>query len=440
MPDSSVPTPAALRPPAATVRPPAAAVEVERPTVAPSESMNFGRVEPDGTVYLRAPEGEIVVGQWAAGEPSAGLAFFARKYDDLVVEIDLVERRLADHRTQAEQAAVVLAKVREALAGRAFVGDVAALESRCDRLQNAIDAGRIETAARKAAQREQALATRRALVDEAERLAASTSWKSTTERYTAIVEEWKALPRGDRASEQELWQRLSTSRTAFDKARRAHFSELDSTRKASQSRKRELISAAEALSTSTDWTGTPRKLRDLMADWKAAPRGSKADEDKLWKRFKAAQDAFFASKVAAESAAEEALKVNVPTKEALVLEAEALMPVADAKAARTTLRRLQDRWDATGDIPKSDRDSLEGRLRRVEEAIRKSEADAWQRSNPEKKARVESTANAFTEALERMEAQHASAVASGNTRKAEELAASISSTRALIEAARGANR
>ena len=423
MPDSSVPTPAALRP---------------SPVV--SESVRFGRVEADGTVYLLAPEGEVVVGQWAAGEPQAGLAFFARKYDDLVVEIDLVERRLADHRTQAEQAATVLAKVTEALAARSFVGDVAALQTRCDRLQAAIDAEKVAASARKAEQREQALVARRALTEEAERLATSTSWKSTTERYAAIVEEWKALPRADRGTEQELWQRLSAARTSFDKARRAHFSELDATRKASMSRKRELIASAEALSTSTDWSGTPRKLRDLMAEWKVAPRGSKTDEDKLWKRFKAAQDAFFTSKAAAEAAEEEALKINVPAKEALVAQAEGLVPAADVKAARTSLRQIQERWDAAGEVPRADRDALETRLRRVDEAIRKAEADSWQRSNPEKKARAESTANAFTEALERMETQHAAAVASGNTRKADELAGSIASTKALLEAARGASR
>ena len=423
MPDSSVPTPAALR-----------------PSTTPSESTRFGRVEADGTVILLAPEGEVVVGQWAAGEPSAGLAFFARKFDDLVVEIDLVERRLNDHRTQAEQAATVLTRVREALAARSFVGDIASLEARCDRLQTAIDAGRVQAAARKAEQREQALVSRRALADEAERLSSSTAWKATTERFTAIVEEWKGLPRADRTTEQELWQRLSAARTAFDKARRTHFSELDATRKASQSRKRELIAAAEALATSTDWSGTPRKLRDLMAEWKVAPRGSKTDEDKLWKRFKAAQDAFFTNKTAAEHAEEEALLVNVPVKEALVAEAEGLLPITDAKVARSSLRRIQDKWDAAGDLPRAMRDALETRLRRVDEAIRKTEAESWQRTNPEKKARAESTANAFTEALERMETQHAAAVATGNTRKAEELAGSIASTKALLEAARGASR
>ena len=282
--------------------------------------------------------------------------------------------------------------------------------------------------------------SRRALADEAERLSSSTAWKATTERFTAIVEEWKALPRADRTTEQELWQRLSAARTSFDKARRTHFSELDATRKASQSRKRELIAAAEALATSTDWSGTPRKLRDLMAEWKVAPRGSKADEDKLWKRFKAAQDSFFANKTAAEHAEEEALLVNVPVKEALVAEAEGLLPITDAKVARSSLRRIQDKWDAAGDLPRATRDALETRLRRVEEAIRKTEAESWQRTNPEKKARAESTANAFTEALERMESQHAAAVATGNTRKAEELAGSIASTKALLEAARGASR
>ena len=109
---SSVPTPAALRPP--TVK-------------QGSDPSQFGRVTEDGTVYLNAPEGEVVVGQWAAGPPAEGLAFFGRKYDDLVVEIDLVSRRLGDGKATGEQAQGVLEKVREALAARSFVGDVPAL-------------------------------------------------------------------------------------------------------------------------------------------------------------------------------------------------------------------------------------------------------------------------------------------------------------------------
>ena len=411
MPDPGVPTPALLRAPA-----PANA----------SDPTRFGRVEPDGTVILLAPEGEVVVGQWAAGEPAAGLAFFGRKYDDLVVEIDLIERRLNEHKAPADQAETVLTRVREALAARSFVGDVVALQARCDRLAAAVEASKDEARARKAEQREAALVTRRALADEAESLRDSTSWRTATERYAEIVEEWKALPRGDRGTEQELWQRISTARTAFDKRRRQHFSELDGQRKEAVARKRELIAAAETLSTSTDWVKTSKQLRDLMGDWKNAPRASRTEEDRLWKRFKAAQDAFYAARTATEDAEQEQLREHVPVKEALVVEAEALLPITDLKAAKSALRSIQNRWDSAGDLPRGDRERLEGRLKKVEEALRKRESDAWQQSSGGV------ATDAFTEALARLEEKRDAAASRGDTATAAALAEQIASTRALI--------
>lgn len=411
MSDNGVPTPAALRPPV---------------TAAGSDPSKFGRVEPDGTVYLHAPEGDVVVGQWAAGEPSAGLAFFGRKYDDLVVEVDLIERRLADHRAPAEQAEAVLAKVREALAQRSFVGDVVGLEARCERVEVAVEAAKAEAKARKAQQREAALVARRTLADEAESLAESTAWRATTERYAAIVEEWKALPRGERAAEQELWQRISAARTAFDKRRRAHFAELDGQRKVAIARKRELIAAAEELATSTDWPKTSKQLRDLMSEWKVAPRASRAEEDKLWKRFKAAQDAFYAARTSTEDAEQEQLRGNVPVKEALALEAEALLPITDLKAAKSSLRSIQERWDRSGDLPRGERDRVEGRLKKVEEAIRAAEADAWKGSSG-------GIANdAFSQALARLVEKRDAAAARGDAAAAAALDEQITSTKALI--------
>lgn len=418
-----VPTPAALRP----------------PTTAPSSDPSaFGRVTDDGTVYLRAPEGEIVVGQWAAGPPAEGLAFFGRKYDDLVVEIDLITLRLSDGRASAEQAQAVLAKVREGLAARAFVGDVAALQAKCDAVEASISVAREAAAAQKAEMRARAAAAREALATQAEALATSTSWKSTTERFAAMIEEWKTLPHADRTTEQALWKRISAARAQFDKARRAHFAELDATRKVAIARKRELIAAAEAAAQSSDLAAGGRKLRDLMADWKDAPRTSKVDEDKLWKRFKAAQDSFYERKSAADSAADEVLKANVPAKEALVVEAEALLPITDPGAAKRALRGIQDRWEKLGDLPRADRDRLEKRLKRVEDAARQHEADQWKRTNPEARARAESTANAFSAGIEKLQAQRDAAVAKGDSAAAAKIDSQLEQTRALLAAAQAA--
>lgn len=415
-----VPTPSALRRPA---------------PAAPAAPSPFGRVTDDGSVFLLAPEGEVLVGQYAAGTPAQGLAFFQRKYDDMAVEITLISSRLSDGKATAEQAGSVLARVREQLAARSFVGDVVALQTSCDALATLIEAARVTQQAAKAEQRAASIAARETLAKEAESLSGSTAWKATTERYAALVEEWKALPRADRPTEQELWKRISHARTEFDKRRRAHFSDLDSTRKVALSRKRELIAQAEALSTSTDWAGTGRKLRDLLGEWKDAPRGSRADEDKLWKRFKAAQDSFYAAKTSAESAAEEVLRVNVPAKEALVEQAEKLVPVSDVKAAKTALREIQDRWEKAGDIPRGDRDRLEKRLKRVEDAIRSAESDSWKRSNPEARSRAESTAHAFSGAIEKLQKQHETALAKGDTGAASRISEQIEGTKALLAAA-----
>jgi hypothetical protein len=425
MAETGAPTPAALRPPAAGRTPAAPTASVPAPAPA-SDPTRFGRVEADGTVVLLAPEGEVVVGQWAAGDPADGLAFFGRKYDDLVVEIDLIATRLADHRATPEQAEAVLTRVREGLAARSFVGDIPALEARCDRLETALGSAREEARARKAEQREAAMAARRALADEAESLRESSAWKATTARYAAIVEEWKALPRGDRAAEQELWQRISAARTAFDKRRRQHFSELDGQRKDALGRKREIIARAEALTTSTDWARTAKQMRDLMGEWKAAPRASRTDEDKLWKRFKAAQDAFYAARTAAEDAENEQLRENVPAKEALVVEAEALLPVTDLKAAKSALRSIQDRWDRAGDLPRGERERLEGRLRKVEDAVRAAEADAWKGSSGGV------ATDAFTQALARLQEKRDAAAARGDAAAAAALDEQIASTRALM--------
>ena len=40
----------------------------------------WGRVDDDGTVYVRTAEGEREVGSWQAGSPAEALAFFKRKF------------------------------------------------------------------------------------------------------------------------------------------------------------------------------------------------------------------------------------------------------------------------------------------------------------------------------------------------------------------------
>ncbi len=418
---TAIPTPASLKPPV-------------RPAI--SQAASWGRVSEDGTVFLKAPEGEVEVGQYAAGTPHEGLTFYARKYDDLVVEIDVIQTRIKDGKASADATTQVVKKVRDALAGRSFVGDITSLEARCSEVDLLIEEKRVTERARKAALKESARAARLTLVEEAEKMSDSGSWKSTTERYTAIVEEWKTLPRVDRISEQELWKRLSNARTAFDKRRRTHFHELDAVRKDALSAKRDLIISAQAATGAADPKVGIKKFKDLMEAWKKAPRGSRTDEDKLWKRFKAAQDEFYDKLKAGEAAEEEKLHPNVPLKEELAVKAEALLPVdmKNLKSQKTQLRDLQVAWEKVGELPKKDRARLDSRLKKVEEAFRAVEDTQWTRSNPQALARAEDTANAFAGGLSKYERQLEQAQAAGDTKTAAKLEESIKNLRTLLGA------
>jgi hypothetical protein len=57
-------------------------------------SSQWGRIDDDGTVFVRTSSGERVIGSWQAGDAEAGLAYYTRRYDDLATEVTLLEQRL----------------------------------------------------------------------------------------------------------------------------------------------------------------------------------------------------------------------------------------------------------------------------------------------------------------------------------------------------------
>lgn len=393
----------------------------------------WGRVDENGDVFVRSADGERKVGSWQAGSPDEALAYYGRKYDNLVVEVELLERRVRGEggavAIEPDDATAAIDRLRATVSEADAVGDLAALGARLDALPPLVDALRAQAAERKAATRQESLDRREAVVVEAESLAESTSWKATGDRFRVLLEDWKALPRIDRPTEQRLWKRFSAARTSFDRRRRVHFAELGSQRESAKATKERLVGEAESLATSTDWGPTAARFRALMTEWKAAGRAGRADDEALWERYRAAQDAFFGARNAALSQRDEEQRANLVAKEALLVEAEALVPVTDHKAARAKLRDLHDRWEAAGHVPRADRDRVEARLRAVNDAVRGAEDAQWKRSNPEARARAEETAEALRTSLAKLEKQLAGAEAAGDARKADEARASIAARR-----------
>ncbi|WP_327685209.1 DUF349 domain-containing protein [Streptomyces sp. NBC_00467] len=395
----------------------------------------WGRVDETGTVYVRTADGEKVVGSWQAGTPEEALAYFERKYEGLVVEIGLLERRVKTTDLSAKDAQQAIDHLRQQVDEHHAVGDLEALAKRLDVLVESVEKRREERKVQRAKQSDEARHAKEALVNEAEELAQSEQWRAAGERLRALVDTWKGLPRLDRKSDDELWHRFSHARSAFSKRRKAHFASLDAQREEARKTKERLVAEAESLSGSTDWGVTAARYRELMAEWKAAGRAQREAEDDLWNRFRGAQDIFFAARsgVFAERDAEQA--ENLKLKEELAAEAEKLVPVTDLKAARATFRSINERWEAVGHVPRDARPKVEGRMHAVERALQESEETEWRRTNPEARARAAGLTGQLQAAVDKLRGQIDTARAAGNNAKADKLAKELEGRQALLDQA-----
>jgi hypothetical protein len=384
----------------------------------------WGRVDADGTVYVRTADGERVIGSWAAGSPEEALAFFRRKFASLETEITLFEQRMATTEIAPAQAQSTVKRLLAAVAEANAIGDLDGLRVRLEALTTAVDHRREEAKAAREQARVEARGVKERIVDEAEHIAAeATHWKASGERMAELLEEWKAAPHADRAIEAVLWKRLSAARNSFTKRRKAYFSSLEVEREAVRSTKEKLVEQAEALADSTDWGGTSSAYRELMRQWKEAGRAGRDAEADLWKRFRDAQDKFFAARTEVFAAKETELRGNAGVKEQLLVQAQAILPVTDWRVAKNSLRSIQERWEQAGPVPRESREQLESGLRRVEEAVKRAEDAQWKRSNPEALARAEATVSQLRTAIATLETQLAKAKDRGDAagiRKAEE--------------------
>src|SRR5690606_17665395 len=198
---------------------------------AAAEAARWGRVDSDGTVYVREAAGDRVVGQYTGADPDEALDLYVTRFLDLQAQVSLFETRLPQ--LSPKEIDQTLASLGEALDQPAAVGDLDGLRRRLEVATEAAEERRRQAAAEREAARARAVAEREAIVEQAEQIAEQdpqrTQWKQSGQRLRDLLEEWKQSqrsgPRLDRSTEETLWKRFSHARTAFDRHRRQFFSE-----------------------------------------------------------------------------------------------------------------------------------------------------------------------------------------------------------------------
>ncbi len=391
-------------------------------------SSEWGRIDEAGTVFVKTADGEREVGSWQAGDADAGLAYYVRRYEDLQTEVELLAKRLESGAGDARSTKSQAMSLHASLPSATVVGDLAGLDTRLVALISAADAKIGEQAEAKDAARAEAIAKKESLAAEAEKIAeSSTQWKVAGDRLRTIVDEWKLIKGIDRKTDDALWKRFAAARDAFGKRRGSHFANLDTEREAAKSIKEKLVAEAEQLAASDDWRDTAQSLKDLMNQWKTAPRANRATEDALWKRFRAAQDSFFErrSGVFAERDAEQVQ--NLKHKEAIIAEAAAI-DLGNPRQAQVQLRDLQEKLETYGHVPRDAMQRIEARMRAAEQRVRDALDAEWKRGATESNPFLAQLKERLAEA----EAKLARAQAAGDAGRIAKAEAEVAQRKALI--------
>ncbi|MEY2900128.1 MAG: hypothetical protein RL247_294 [Actinomycetota bacterium] len=375
---------------------------------------SHGRVDDDGTVQVLDAGVWRSVGSFPDGTPEEALAYFQRKYAEIEARIALAEQRLSAN-TPAKDLGAQIQKLGEDLLEPAAVGDLESLRARHAEMVNKLPDIEAKQRQESEAALGEALAHREQIVQEMEALAAQDTakirWKEAGKKITELFENWQAHqqtgPRIPKKTADQLWARFRNAKNSLEKARRAHFQELESKSKESKNVKKSLIAQAEALAPQgAEGIGAYQKL---LTQWKAAPRAQRSVEDALWKQFKAAGDVLYSQKAEKDAREDQANAGHLEAKRSLISDFADILTMTDRDAASARLRLFHEKFASLGPVPKKDVRAIDAEVKKFDTHVRALDQEFWRQNDPEKKARSDSMAEQLKDAISSLESQIANA-------------------------------
>lgn len=182
------------------------------------------------------------------------------------------------------------------------------------------------------------------LVEKAEALAASEEWKSTTESFKNLMEEWKKVGHTMHDKNEELWNRFNAAKNNFFDRKRAHGDRIVQEQEANYALKLALVEKAEELKDSKEWNKTVQAYAELMEEWKKIGRVPQEKSDEIWNRLNAAKDHFFNTKRSHFENRSVEQENNLIQKQALVQRANAIKNSTNWRDVTEEMNELMDEW------------------------------------------------------------------------------------------------
>ena len=183
-------------------------------------------------------------------------------------------------------------------------------------------------------------------------------WDEKTQELLSIQEYWKQIGFGPKKENEEVWQLFRTECDSFFAKKKAFFDELRSGFDAIVTQKEQIISQANQLKESTDWKKTSEQLVALQKKWKNLGNAGQKNEQRLWKDFRSACDAFFNAKQGFYDEQDKLNETNLVAKRELISKIQEYVIAEDKQQALADLKEFTNTFNAIGHVPMKEKDGI----------------------------------------------------------------------------------
>ena len=166
----------------------------------------------------------------------------------------------------------------------------------------------------------------------------------------------------------EIWNRFKDITSKINKKHQEYFDNQKALQDKNLEDKTKLCEEAEALiaienNSVKDWEDRSKTLLEIQEKWKTIGFAPKKDNNRIYKRFRNACDAFFAKKRDFYKALKDLQTNNLQLKLDLCVQAETLKDSTEWKKTTDDMLQLQKKWKEIGPVPRKMSDVVWKRFR-----------------------------------------------------------------------------
>ena len=201
------------------------------------------------------------------------------------------------------------------------------------------------------------------LCEAAEKLADEPDVISAFHQLQKLHQEYRETGPVSKELREEIWTRFKAASTVINKRHQQHFEDMRAKEEENLAKKTALCEKVEAIAAeenkgSGDWERHTKQIIEVQTEWKTIGFAPQKMNVKIFERFRAACDDFFARKAAFFHELKDTFKDNAEKKRALIEKAKALQDSTDWKSTSDKLIALQKEWKTIGAVPKKLGDQL----------------------------------------------------------------------------------